>query len=167
MSPQVSVTIGFTDVVAFWGAITGSISITIAFLAYWRDRRQIKVDIRKDWMVVGHPDYDPNKLYLSVDVLNVGRRPATITKTGYVFLRKRGGAILADSMRKGAVEITEGKNTSSIVEQENLDLDEISYFAAYDAVGNTYKKRVAPFYLHFFYWFLDKSGVRKKPPARG
>ncbi len=95
-------------------------------------------------------------------VINKGRRPFTVETAGYVFLKKNGGAILGDSMRRGAVELTEGKSITFLAGQESVDFSEINYFAVYDAVGNVYKKYIAPFYKRLFYWLIHVLYIKRK-----
>ena len=153
-----------TDFLAIWGGLTGTLGLLISYFNYKRDKADIKLVITKDWKVMNSPIHNPNEIYISLDVLNKGRRPVTITKAGYVFLRQKGGAILSDSMIYGSKELTEGKNVQYLVKQSDVDFNEISYFSAYDAVGNTYKKYITPFHKAFFYWFLDVTKIKRKQP---
>jgi len=161
MNPQQPISL--TDVVAFWGAITGTISLVVAYFTYKRDDIKIKVDVKKGWRVVRSSDHDPNEDQVVVTVSNKGRRPVTITKIAYQFLKKDFGVIWADSMQFGSRELIEGKSTDYIMLQSKIDdFSEISYFSAYDAVGNAYKKYVTPFYKRFFYWIIFSLHLKKK-----
>lgn len=152
-----------TDLVALWGAITGTVSLMIGIFTYFRDASKIKLEFKSGWQVKNSPQYDPNELYSSLTVSNIGRRPVTIVKAGYIFLKKNGGAILSDSMIYGSKELLEGKNVDFLLKEKDMDgLSEINYFVAYDAVGNTYKKFVSPIYSRFLYWLLHVTHVRRK-----
>ncbi len=156
-----------TDIVAFWGALTGTLSLTIGYFSYKRDSLKIEVDIKRGWRVMNHPEYDPEKDYAVITVSNKGRRPVLITRVGYQFLKKGGGVILADSMRKGSRELTEGKSTEYLIEDKELeDFSEICFFAAYDGVNNAHIKYISPFYKRLFYWFLDFSHLKRKADWR-
>lgn len=155
--------LSLTDIVAFWGAITGTASIVVAYFTYKRDAVMIKVDVKKGWRVMHSAGYNPNEDYVIIDVANKGRRPVTITTVGYVFLKKEGGVILSDSVILGSRELSEGKNTHYLMEQNKIeDFSEISHFTAYDAVGNAYKKYVSPIHKRFFYWAIFKLHIKKK-----
>lgn len=161
MNPQQPISL--TDVVAFWGAITGTISLVVAYFTYKRDDIRIKVDVKKGWRVKNSPEYDPNEDQVIIDVANKGRRPVTITTVGYVFLKKEGGVVLSDSIRLGSRELLEGKNTHYLINQSLIeDFSEIKSFEVYDAVGNAYKKYVTPFYKRFFYWIIFSLHLKKK-----
>jgi len=155
--------LSLTDVVAFWGAITGTASIVVAYFTYRRDAVKIKVDVKKGWRVMHSPDYDPNEDQVIIDVSNKGRRPVTITSVGYVFLKREGGVILSDSILFGSRELAEGKNTHYLMTQSKVeDFSEINYFAVYDAVGNDYKKYVTPAYKRFLYWLIFTLHIKRK-----
>lgn len=152
------------DVVALWGAITGSIAIYLNYLSYKRDRAHIVISVQRDMKVIhGEPSYDPNKIYTCVNVANRGRRTITITGVGYVYMTKRGGAVLSDSMLHGSRELHEGKSADFLAETAQPDdYSEIAYFWAKDATGVQYRKYVAPFYKRSLYWLLDITRIRKK-----
>ncbi len=162
-----TVTFIFSDLIAIWGGVTGTLGLVISYFAFRRDRAAVSIEILKNMQVAGpitHP-YKKGRDYISFKVANKGRRPFTIEKAGYVFLKKNGGAILNDSMRQGAVELTEGKFTTYLIEQKSVDFSDINYFAVYDVVGNTYKKYVARFYERFFYWLMHTLHIRRKEPV--
>ena len=161
MNPQQPISL--TDVVAFWGAITGTISLVVAYFTYKRDDIKIEVDVKKGWRVINSPDHNSDEDQVVLSVANKGRRPVTITKAGYVFLKRNGGVIWSDSMIYGSRELLEGKSADYIMSQKKIeDFSEISYFAAYDAIGNAYKKYVTPFYIRGFYWLIFALHLKKK-----
>lgn len=156
-------TLTLTDVVAFWGAITGTASLVVAYFTYRRDNIKIKVDVKKGWRVMHSPDHDPNEDQVIVTVSNKGRRPVTITQVAYQFLKRSYGVVWADSMRLGSRELLEGKSTDYNMPQKDIeDFSEISFFAVYDAVGNAYKCYVTPFYKRWFYGLLFFLHLKKK-----
>jgi hypothetical protein len=167
MKPLFTITLRASDVIAIWGGVTGSFGLFISYLTYKRDRADVNIEIQENMQVMGpmtHP-YKKGVDYISIRIANKGRRPFTLEKVGYVFLKKTGGAILGDSIFKGAVELTEGKFANYLAVQKNIDFSEINYFAAYDAVGNTYKKYIAPPHKRLFYWFLHISHIKGKELA--
>lgn len=152
-----------TDIVALWGAITGTVSIVIAIFTYNRDRAKIKVSLKRNWRVVNHPHYDPSEDYAVLTVNNKGRRPVAIINAGYVFLKRKGGAIFSDAILHGSRELTEGKSTDYLIKEKDLDaISDIEYFAAYDAIGNEYKKYVSPLHKRLFYKILYLLHIKKR-----
>lgn len=161
MNPQSPLSL--IDIVAFWGAVTGTFSLAIAYFSYLRDAVSIRVNAKKDWFAVGHPTFNTDEKLVVVEVSNRGRRPVTITMVAYNYLTKTGSVILPPIESR---ELLEGKSTRYVIKQSEVDdFSEISHFAAYDAVGNNYKVYVAPFYKRFFYWliFLVYLKKREKP----
>jgi len=159
-------TLNITETVALWGGLTGSLSLIISYFAYKRDDLDIRLELRKGWKIHNSPVDDPNKLYSSLSVYNRGRRPVIITQAGYSYLKINGGAILSDSMIYGKSELKEGAGVDFLIDEEQLGkISEISYFAAYDAAGRTYKMYIAPFYSRFFYWLLDFTRIKRKQKA--
>lgn len=51
----------------------------LGVLNYLRDRAKIVVELQWDLMVTDNRQYDPNKLWGLIRVMNVGRRPAYIS----------------------------------------------------------------------------------------
>lgn len=159
--------IKLVDLVAFWGAITGTISLIVAYFTYRRDNINLKVDMKKGWLVYNSPIHDPKESQIVISVYNKGRRPVTIIKAGYVYLKMSGGVILSDSMIYGSCELTEGKSKDYLIKESDVEnFSEISYFAVYDAVGNAYKRYANPFYKIFFYWFIFFTHLKKKPELK-
>ncbi len=153
--------VSLIDIVAFWGAITGTVSLTVAYLTFKRDAVNIKVDARKNWYKVDSSGYNPKEKLVVIWVYNKGRRPVTITMIAYTFLKKSGSVILPPHGNHR--ELFEGKSTQYLIKQTEVDdFSEISYFAAYDAVGNNYKKYISPFYKRFFYWLVFAIHLKKK-----
>jgi len=160
-------TITITDLVAFWGAITGTVSLIIAFFTFNRDRAKIELGIKRNWKVVNSPNYNQDDYYLVITIYNKGRRTATITNVGFVYLKREGGVILSDSVIFGSRELAEGKSTDYLIEEKKMDdFPDIEYFVAYDAIGNGYKKYVSPFYKRFFYKTLYFFHPKSKLPLR-
>jgi hypothetical protein len=159
-------TITVSDIIAIWGGITGTAGLVVSILTYFRDRANIKLSIMKNGIMSDHTallhGYQPKTTYTTIKVSNRGRRPVKIDTVAFVYLKKDGSAILGDSMRGGRREIAEGDSTSYLTPADDLDFNEISYFAAYDAVGNAYKIYVTPFYKRLLWWLLFFTHIKRK-----
>jgi len=87
--------------------------------------------------------YQPDKDYIVITVINKGKRPVTISKVGYISKKGKGKhGILTDSFFRGSRELTEGKSTDYLIEQDLLDLSKIKYFVAYDLTGREYRGKL-------------------------
>ena len=167
MTSDYTITLTLTEILAFWGAVAGSLGLFIHYLTFKRDRANIRLLIKTGYNVINSPQHDPKKVYTVITVSNKGRRVVTINSVGFVYLKKKGGAILSDSFQSGRIELGEGKSHDYLIEENLVDPREISYYAAYDAVGNTYKKYEAPFFKRIFYWFLYVTRLGYKRPNKG
>ena len=78
-----------------------------------------------------------------VDVVNIGRRPITITHVGFYEIGKKECGLLGDSFTKGPREISEGKSTSYLIDQSLIDIEKMKTVIAIDATGKTYKKKIS------------------------
>jgi len=154
------------DGIAIWGGLTGSISLLVTILAYYRDRAAIKITIAKDQRII-HGElmgYEPNKIYMIMTVSNYGRRPVTINKAGCIYLKHIGGFIFSDSMR-GSKELKEGRSVDYAAEQDSIDFSDIAFFTAYDAIGNVYKLAYSSWLIRFWYWLLNITNIKTKVSA--
>jgi len=151
------------NVIAIYGALTGTIALLIHYFTYLRDRADIHITIQRKRRIINTPQYDPNKLYTCINVANRGRRTVIITKVAYIYMTKRGGAILSDSMIYGSRELGEGKSADLLMEDDDKEFRQIAYFSAFDATGKEYRKYISPFYTRFWYILLDLTGIKRKP----
>lgn len=126
--------------VAWYAALVGTFSLVVSGYVAFRDRARVRVKARSGCKVSGTGSpYDPSKLYVIVTVANIGRRTVTIQA---VSLLRRDSEkvqlVLDESIREGR-EISEGKSTTFVTDQEGLDLENISGVVAYDQVGRSWR----------------------------
>lgn len=155
------------DIIAVYGAVTGTIGTVLAVLNYRRDRAKLKISIiHQRKLLNAAPQYKANTLYTCVNIANAGRRPITITNVGFSFISFKGGAVLSDSMVHGSREIFEGKSADFLMDEEGINQKEIAYFYVIDGVGKQYKKFVSPRHKYYWHFLLDKSGIKRKKSRR-
>ncbi len=94
----------------------------------------------------GGMDYDENKDYTIIEVINLSRRPVTIKSIGGEYLWKYGGFLSSTSIREGQVTIEAGKNHSVLMEEATIHWNDMDSFTAYNVTGKTYRAPVARFY---------------------
>ena len=165
MSSEYTFEISATTV-AWYGAIVATVGASISIYNVLRDRPKIIITYQKDMNIYGPQSvYPKDKTYISVTVINKGRRPVNIIKAGLRTLgAKRKFAIFNDSFSKHRKRIlTEESPTSEfMVEQDDKMLEMLSgswYIWAQDATGKMYRK-----YLHRFpyiwraiYWMKNRK----------
>lgn len=140
-----------TESLAIYGAILSTLSMVAALgslivqgIVSRRDRKSIKIEISEQIRLHERPPinrYKPNKDYISIKVINNGRRPVTITSIGAISYNGR--KLLPTDFLKGDVSKTrleENEKLESFTEKEIIDKFEIVYFYADDATGKRYKK---------------------------
>ena len=69
-------TINITTIVAFWGAVTGSLALLIQFITFKKDRSKLQMKV-KMYTRSSEPDFENRKIF-EFHVVNVGRRVCNI-----------------------------------------------------------------------------------------
>ncbi len=134
----------YAAIVATFSVLVAAASGVVAAYSLLRDRAKLRVELKPNMKVFpAEPEYDKNKVYIMVRVVNAGRRPATVT---HVWLepRQKGAAsmVFADCVKRGSQELTEGKSATYLAEQDAVDLQMFRYFCVCDSTGRTYRKRI-------------------------
>ena len=143
--------------VAWYGA---ALSSTLFIYNILKDRVAVSVSFSLNNFVVTRPNPDPNT-YISITVRNIGRRSVTIEKVGLTFFKKkkqRGENLIAKrSFNDGPKRINEGDSGWIVlVNQDKVDIKNISYAWAIDGTGRMYKKRSSMILIWFFRNLISK-----------
>lgn len=160
-----------TEKIAIYGAITATVSLLIGlasvglqFVQVLRDRKKIKISFSKNnriYSVGVHNPYKENEDYISIDVINNGRRPVTIISCGAILYTRR-RLLPTDMLKLGQFILSEGEKKSILLEQSPVNFKEINYFFAKDATNKIYKKYIDNFLYRIFkiciYFFKSKVG---------
>lgn len=142
--PEVKLEIS-ASAISWYAAIVATAAAVISLLNYLRDRPHVFLRYKIGWQIKNaRGPYKENTPYIGIDVINKGRRPVVIGNVGFFSFKNKDG-IAMDSLIKGARRISEGEKESYLIEQELIDLKNISYFYAYDQTGKVYRIRYAPF----------------------
>jgi hypothetical protein len=132
--------------IAIYGAIVGSISLFMHIYVALRDRARIIIQVYQNRKILGGGTaYDQSKTYIQIFVANRGRRPVTVEKVLFEYFKDKSStpfSLLADSLRQGPKEITEGKSESYCVDQAGHDWATVRAIHIVDNTGRTYKKRL-------------------------
>lgn len=143
MSLPITISIS-ADVVAWYAALVSTGMFFFEFLKYRRERVHVALECKLNYRIYGAgSQYAEGKNYIIIKVINRGIRPVTITTVGFITKNKEeGNGILSDSVRSGSRELTEGKSTDYLMEQDSVVLDKIKYFVAYDMTGREFKGKL-------------------------
>ncbi len=148
-----------TLLIAGYGAILSTIAIVSQCLS---DRVKVKLKVMRNMKTHNAPEYEGMTI-VTVDVVNIGRRPVTVVTVGATGLYPRLHFVAMDNKPTLPHEITEGKYTTTILNQAEIDLPTIDYWVAIDSHGRKYRLREASLFKHWksriqFTW----SGRKKK-----
>lgn len=149
MVKEISIIIS-ANTVAWFGAIVASISLVFGVYNILRDRPKLKIQFQKDVQLMNtDPLYDSSKTYVSISVINRGRRPIRIESAGLrtVEKGKYSYKLFSDSFCATRPKILneESPRTDFFAKQELFNLANVWYVYAVDGFGRTHKK-----YLHKF-----------------
>jgi len=145
MKPPITISVS-ADAVAWYAAIVSTGLLIIEFLRFWRERVNLVLKCKANCRLYGTATtwpYRADKDYIIITVINKGKRPVTIQNVGYVPKNKKDkSGILHDSLARGSRELTEGKSTDYLLQQDLVDLTKVKYFVAYDLTGRMYKGKL-------------------------
>jgi len=124
-------------VVAWYGAILGTFGFALSVLNYLRDRARVRVTGTADMIAVSGPNR--GQRMVSVNIVNLGRRPITITVVA--FHTKKSDGVPKEF--EVPFTLAEGELRRFFLLQSKLEecypLKSITRMAAVDASGRTWK----------------------------
>jgi hypothetical protein len=153
------------SVLAAYAAVVSTITGAVQLSNFLRDRARIKVSVRHNMQIVGDPRYDGKTLTM-VYVINRGRRPVTITTVGAHMLYPHNHIVIPNCNPPLPHELTEGKSLIAIIPPCDLDFSAIDLWVVYDAVGRSYRLRVAPWYARIRSHVRWRRKWRREPTKK-
>jgi hypothetical protein len=158
-----------TENLAIYGEVTATLSLLIALFSLifqavtvFRDKRRIVLSYSSGNRIMGFGSVAPYKAdtdYISVDIINTGRRPAVITSAGAMLYTKR-KLLSSDIVRQGRFTLNECEKHIFLLEQSEVDMPKVIYFFALDTAGKCHKiyveNFISRFFKRFFYFFKMK-----------
>lgn len=134
------------NVVAWYAAIISTISLMVTGYNIWRDRARIKIEYEPNRILLGDVSAlgYKDKKYLSISVINRGRRPIRIESASLKILNKKELALLVDSFSEKRIKvITEDSPTTTfLADQDQIDIKNVWYVLIVDGAGRNYKKYI-------------------------
>lgn len=137
------------SVVAAYAAMVSTITGAVQVINYFRDRPHILIRVQHNMVMMGDPRYEGETL-TCMYVVNAGRRPITVTSVGAYRLFPHKPFVLTDEQPKCPCELTEGKQQTVIIDQEDLDLSIMESWEAYTSTGRTFRFAVVPWYRRWW-----------------
>lgn len=129
--------------VAWYGAIVATASVIATGYNVLRDRAKLRIDIKPNMKV--YPSTTPygDTTNVVVSVVNVGRRPITISSVWFERDKASKSLLLSDSLHRGSIELAEGKGSDYLCNQAQPEMKDIRYACVLDSKGRTHRKRVS------------------------
>lgn len=149
--------------IAWLALIIATLSMVFQGIIVFRDRKKVKIKVERNIRVVGAQGSYPYKEgvdYVSLNIINTGRRRVTIDTAGARLLNGR-FVVPVDILKSGQVTLEEGKRHNVLIEEDKINFSEISYFYAKDATGRVYKKNIVnP--IRKIHWLIKRKLQAKK-----
>jgi hypothetical protein len=135
------------SVVAWYAAVISTVNLIVIGYNIWRDRAHIKIKYEPGMNLLGDVSalgYNLEKKYLSISVINRGRRPIRIEIASLKILKKKEFALLSDSFleRRKKVITEDSPTTTFLVDQDHIDIKNVWYVLIVDGTGRKYKKYI-------------------------
>lgn len=143
-SPTINLPISGTAI-AIYGAVLSTITAAVQIITHLKDRAKLKIDVQHNMLMVGDSRYARMRL-TKMNVVNIGRRPVTITGVGAYRLAPHDPFVFVDTRPACPCELTEGKQLTAIVDQNGLDFSLMESWEAYTSSGKTYRLAIVPWY---------------------
>ncbi|MFH1371465.1 MAG: hypothetical protein ABII09_09310 [Planctomycetota bacterium] len=129
--------------IAWWGAILGTVGTGISIWNYWRDRPRIKVSVAKNIKLSENDMTDnPEEMFVMITAANVSKLPVYLSKA-YFTLRTSTQSILLEGPHNFSTKILNpGLRRDFLAIQSRLDLSDIKEAYVVDAVDRKFKCKV-------------------------
>ncbi len=138
-----------TELIAWYGAVVATAGLGISLYIAWRDRARVKINYRPHMFIYGGDalNYSEGVEYVSIDVINTGRRPIRIESASLVIAGEEKKYLLTDSFatHRPRVITEESPVTTFLVKQDLVDLSKIYCVVVVDGTGRQYKKYTSLF----------------------
>ncbi len=132
-------------VVAWWGAILGTVGTGLSVWNFWRDRPRIKVSVAKDMLLSENDMTDnPKEKFIVITAANVGRCPVHLYKA-YFTLRNAPaseGLVLGGRRNFHTEILNPGLKRDFPAIQSKCDLRSLKEAYVVDAVERKFKCKI-------------------------
>ena len=139
------------NIIAWYGAILATGSLSIAILNYLRDRRVVKIKISDGWLIPNPWGGEDKKIF--IEAQNHGKRPVTLISTGFILSNGSSIVLPVPKNIQFPYKLNEGESVSTFFEKADIlkNLKEgvsVSQGFYVDSIGNKYKTKFDKKYLN-------------------
>lgn len=130
-------------IVAWWGAVLGTIGTVLHVCKFLRDRPRVRVTVQKDITLLPNPLTDsPNEKILLITASNIGNQPVHLSKAWISQRRSKESLLLAGPMNFSTQILEPGKSRDFPCIQSQCNLTDLKKAYVADAVGRTFKCKI-------------------------
>ena len=129
--------------VAWWGAILGTVGTSLSIWNYWRGRPRIKVSVTKN-MLLSQNDMtnNPKEKFICITAANVGRCPVYLSKAYFTMRTSTKSWLLVGSRNFSTKILEPGLNRDFLVIQSQHNLSDLREVYVVDAVERKFKCKI-------------------------
>lgn len=131
-------------IVAWWGAVLGTVGTAIHVWNFWRDRPRVKVSVKTDMRLTTPNPFsvDPNEDFIVITASNMGKHPVYLSKA-WVTLRTSPKSFLLGGPTNFKTEKLEpGLSRDFIGKESGIDVGNLKEAWVCDAVNHTFKCKI-------------------------
>lgn len=130
--------------VAWYGAIVATITAMTSLYKIVKDRAKLLITVKPNMKVFPKNTPYGDSTNVVVSVVNGGRRCITISSVWFdTGINSKPALLLGDSLRRGSVELLEGKGSDYLCNQIQKELADIRFVCVLDSKGKTHRKRLS------------------------
>ncbi|MBN2590553.1 MAG: hypothetical protein JXA96_11885 [Sedimentisphaerales bacterium] len=130
-------------IVAWWGAILGTIGTFLHVWKFLRDRPRVKVTLQKDMTLLPKTlTDDPNEKILIITASNIGNQPVHLSKAYFSQRQSKEFLILAGPINFSTKILESGQRRDFPAIQSKCNLTNLKKAYVEDAVGRKFKCRI-------------------------
>lgn len=128
--------------VAWYGAIVATASVAVSAYNILRDRASLLITVTPNMRFINPDEPYESGTFMLVKVVNRGRRPITVTHVWFEGGRKAEKLLLADSVKHGVQELTEGKCVDYPCKQADIEVQSFKRVCVSDSTGRVHRRRI-------------------------
>ena len=129
--------------VAWWGAILGTVGTGLSIWNFWRDRPRIKVSVAKDIQLSENDMTDnPEEKFIMITAANVGKHPVHLSKAYFTLRTSKQSLLLGGARNFSTGILNPGLKRDFPAIQSKLDLSNLKEAYVVDAVERNFKCKI-------------------------
>jgi hypothetical protein len=130
-------------IVAWWGAVLGTVGTFLHLWKFLRDRPCVKVTVQKDMTLLPNElTNNPDEKFLFITAANMGNQPVHLSKAWFTQRRSKESLLLAGPTNFSTRTLEPGQRRDFPAIQRQCNLTDLKEAYVQDAVGRTFKCKI-------------------------